>query len=278
VKVLRYGARRLAGKMLRRSSLRGRGAAARWVQRHPGPDVRYRDKLGLLRTSDLRITLEAYWFFGLGGLPDAVHATVPPGSWAVDVGANTGVMTGQLCRAVGRRGLVWAIEPLPLNVSRLDQLRSANDLPQLQVFDCALAGTDGRASLRTAGPTGGAYASLTASWIDEGRVDVATRTLDGLVAEHEHRLAGRRLAFLKIDAEGAELEILDGAAETLARHRPVVFCEFNDVVLRDAGRSSAELLQRFRSLGYDPAPGWSAAAGRLEGAVVDILLVSASTR
>jgi FkbM family methyltransferase len=157
-------------------------------------------------------------------------------------------------------------------------LRSANDLAQLQVFDCALAGRDGVAELRTAGPTGGAYASLTASWIDEGRVDVITRTLDGLVAEHDHAQGGRPLAFVKIDAEGAELQILDGAAETLARHRPVVFCEFNDVVLRDAGHSSTELLHRFRSLGYQPAPGWPAAPGRLEGAVVDILLVCAPTR
>jgi FkbM family methyltransferase len=248
------------------------------VQRHPGPDVRYRDKVGLLRTGDLRLDLEAYWFFGLGGLPDAVLATVPRGSWAVDVGANTGVMTGQLCHAVGRRGLVWAIEPLPLNVSRLDALLSANDLPQLRVLDCALAARDGVAGLRTAGPAGGAYASLTASWIDDGRVDVVTRTLDGLVAEHEHTLAGRPLAFVKIDAEGAEPEILGGAAETLARHRPLVFCEFNDVVLKDAGRSSAELLHRFRSLGYEPAPGWTEAVARLEGAVVDILLVCASAR
>jgi hypothetical protein len=51
--------------------------------------------------------------------------------------------------------------------------------------------------------------------------------------------------------------------------RPVVFCEFNDILLRDAGSSSQQLLKMFEALGYSPVTGLPP----LEGKVVDVLLV-----
>jgi hypothetical protein len=57
----------------------------------------------------------------------------------------------------------------------------------------------------------------------------------------------------------------------------MVYCEFNDVILRDAGSSSDELLAAFAALGYRPAPAWRRTATRLAGRNVDLLMVPAST-
>jgi len=72
--------------------------------------------------------------------------------------------------------------------------------------------------------------------------------------------------------EGFEPQVLEGAAETLGAMRPAVMCEFNDIVLKDAGSSSAELLAIFERLGYRPSVECQAASTDMAGKVVDLLL------
>ena len=100
-------------------------------------------------------------------------------------------------------------------------------------------------------------------------MDVATARLDDLVA-------GRRppapLRLVKIDAEGFEPHVLAGATETLSTLRPLVLCEFNDVLLQQAGTSSAALLQRFAALGYAPVTPLERRPAKLAGRNVDLLL------
>jgi FkbM family methyltransferase len=217
--------------------------------RHP-TFLTYRDTLGFVRHTSLNERLEACWFLGVDWclLPRAVVERIPAGTTAIDAGANIGIVTSQLCRAVGARGMVHAVEPLPANVDRLRELKRDNDLDQLTIWDCALSDKEGSATLRTQGVTGtSAYASLTASWNTAATVSVATRTLDDIVP------SDTRVGFIKLDVEGAEYLVLEGAKRIMTSDRPLVFCEFNDVVLRDAGSSSKELLDKFEGLGYKSA-------------------------
>jgi FkbM family methyltransferase len=169
---------------------------------------------------------------------------------------------------------VWAFEPSPRNVDRLRHLVDVNDLRQLEVFDVALSSSAGMATIALPGPGGSGYASFTASWIDAGRLDVRTARLDDLTAPVDDR---RPLRLVKLDVEGFEGHVLEGARATLRRRRPMVFCEFNDVILTDAGSSSEGLLATFAALGYVPAPGWRRTAARLAGRNVDLLMVPAPT-
>jgi hypothetical protein len=105
-----------------------------------------------------------------------------------------------------------------------------------------------------------------ATWESAGEIDVATARLDDLVAE---RRPPGGLRLVKIDAEGFEPQVLAGATETLSTLRPLVLCEFNDVLLRQAGTSSDELLQRFAALGYAPV---GRRPATLAGRNVDLLL------
>jgi FkbM family methyltransferase len=187
----------------------------------------------------------------------------PGGTTAIDAGANIGIVTSQLCRAVGARGTVHAIEPLPANADRLRELKRDNDLDQLTIWECALSDKDGSAILKTQSATGtSAYASLTASWNTAGTVSVATRALDDLVPHNT------RVGFVKLDVEGAESLVLDGATRIMTSDRPLVFCEFNDIVLRDAGSSASELLGKFEGLGYASAAEYPQGDG-----ITDFLLV-----
>jgi len=215
--------------------------------------------------------MEALGFFGLGGLPTNVLSRVNKGDWAIDAGANVGLVTAGLCHRVGPSGQVWAIEPLPRNIARLNTYREDNRLPWLRIIAGAVGATSGSVLLHL--PAGGesGWASLTKSWETRGSIPVESYTLDDLVFEEA---VEQPVAFCKIDVEGAEPSVLKGAQRMLEEMRPLVFCEFNDILLRDAGYSAEELLVAFEALRYRPADGFSEQAKKLSGAVVDLLLES----
>lgn len=264
--------------------LQGRGRAG-WVTsaltRRLGSRVissgvyRYRDPWGHLVEADLTDFLELAGFLGAHSpvLLRNLERIVGPGDWAIDVGANVGLVSSRLCDLVGPTGAVWAVEPLPRNVDRLDRLQKRNRLRQLTVLPLALSSQTGRARLRLPIRGGGAFGSFVATWEAAGEIEVQTARLDDLVAQRPHPA---RLRLLKIDAEGFEPQVLQGSIETLSVLRPLVLCEFNDVLLRQAGTSSSELLETFASMGYGPTAPLERRSSSLDGRNVDLLLAHES--
>src|SRR3546814_5725531 len=76
-------------------------------------------------------------------------------------------------------------------------------------------------------------------------INVKTRTIDSLVAEH-----GLRPALLKVDVEGAEGMVFAGAERTLKEHRPVVLAEFSRPLLPKNGSSPEAIITLFERCGY----------------------------
>lgn len=270
---LRRAAASAGGLLGRHYTLPGQRAfslAARGLRRFPPPgDMAYADRDGYVRAADLSDHMESLVFVGRHRLPKAVVASLHPGDWALDIGANVGSVAGQMCRAVGLTGRVWAFEPIPRNVDRLRRLAAANSLTHLEIFECALSSESGTAVIRL-GPEGtSGHASFTASWIDKGELEVRTVRLDDLTASMP---GSERLRLVKLDVEGFEQEVLEGARETIRRFRPLIYCEFNDIILRDAGASSEALLRFFAGLGYCVAPVWRRSSARLDGRNVDLLM------
>ena len=269
-----------AGRLSRRLHTAGvlRGTASGVVRRVAGRlantgTIGYRNAAGHLVEADLADYAERLGVFGAhaGPLIRFVSSHLAPGDWAIDAGANVGLMSSPMAAAVGVSGAVWAVEPFPRNVARLVALKEANHLEQLRIFPVALSSGTGTAELRlAAAPGGSAFPSFVAPWAGNERVEVRTRTLDDLVAENAPDLP---LRLLKIDVEGAEPDLLAGARDTLARLRPAVLCEFHDSLLRAAGTSAAGLLASFADWGYVPRPPFDLPRGSLDGALFDLLLV-----
>ena len=254
---------------------RGRGHIAHLVMRYgPRHEVTYIDQWGYRRTALLTDRMEAYGFTGVTVLPPIVTRHIRPGAWVIDAGANVGRVTAHLCHLVGPRGRVWAIEPLPHNAARLCQLKDRNALDSLTIYEGGLSATAGHAELLL--PEGGdsAFASFAKTQGMTGALDVTTWPLDDLVyaTDEGQRTTGdgQKVAFIKLDVEGYEPQVLLGAERTLREMKPLVYCEFNDILLRGAGSSSDDLLRRFAALGYTPAQ----ALPPLDGQVVDVLLAA----
>lgn len=171
---------------------------------------------------------------------------VRPGMVAVDVGANVGVHTLWLARAVGRDGRVHALEPEPGNFRLLARAVREADTSQVRLHAAAAAAEAGTLRL---------YLSAVNRGDHRTHPDAAPRTelsvpavaLDELLAAEPH------VDFLKIDVQGAEVPVLRGLRTTLAR-RPAagVLCEVSPALSRRAGTDPAEVFALFRAAGLRP--------------------------
>lgn len=152
---------------------------------------------------------------------------VKPGMTAVDVGANFGYYTLLLADLVGSAGAVLAVEP---NAETADKLRHSVSLngfaSRTKVVEAAAGGTaEGTALLYTPrGEPKNACIIASPSQVDPNLgviSSVARWSVDSMLPQ----LSG--LDFLKIDAEGAEEDILVGMRQSIGRFRPDIVLEFN---------------------------------------------------
>jgi FkbM family methyltransferase len=161
----------------------------------------------------------------------------PAGSVAVDVGANIGVLTLSLAQAVGPRGAVVAIEPQRAAYQLLCANLALNEIGNVHAFHAAAGRSPGSAFIQVPDQTkpgnfGGA--ELTAT----GGERVGMVSVDSLQLPACH--------FIKIDVEGQEQSVITGAAETIARFRPVLYVE------NDRRQQAPALIRQIRELDYIP--------------------------
>jgi FkbM family methyltransferase len=138
----------------------------------------------------------------------SVHA----GDVVIDIGANAGYYTLLAARSVGLRGRVIACEPDPKIASFLRRHVAINKLTNVVVEEAAADDRNGVARFRRGRGTG------TGRVDTGGELEVQARTLDDIVREH-HVVP----THIKIDVEGAELNVLRGGQSTLAHARPTIF-------------------------------------------------------
>lgn len=178
------------------------------------------------------------------------RAHLDPARDAVDVGANVGFFSVMMARELpGRR--VLAVEPTPGALARLHGNLARNGVAgQVVVVEGAAAAAsghfdlsviEGREEYASLGPL--VHSAIAGS--AHQTVRVSTTPLDDLVEAQ-----GLEPGFLKIDVEGAEAAVLQGAARTLAQHRPVVMAEINDDMLRQQGSSARAVLALLTDAGY----------------------------
>lgn len=164
---------------------------------------------------------------------------VPPGAVTIDVGANCGLYTRELAQ-VSRQ--VHAFEPSRDMASLLRRTSAAN----VQVHELALSDHDGQATLFVPRGEGGLVHGLASIEPQPDLQDqqgvatpVPTARLDDVVHDE--------IAFVKIDVEGHELSVLNGATELLERSQPVFLVEAED---RHRPEATQSIFAFFRERNY----------------------------
>jgi FkbM family methyltransferase len=158
------------------------------------------------------------------------------GATVIDIGANKGIYSFWLARAVGPSGKVLAFEPQPEMVRYIQQRQLCFGRGNVETIETALSDCRGTAQL-TRQRVGDGSASLCPERNRSGNelVEVPVAVLDDFEPTN--------LRFIKCDVEGHELGVFTGARRLIERFRPVVQFES---VSADAG----ELFAFFERLGY----------------------------
>jgi FkbM family methyltransferase len=153
---------------------------------------------------------------------NAMKAAITPGSCFWDIGCNVGFLTVIGARLVGSNGQVYSFDPVPRHAELAKHNVESNHLTQVKVFQKALSSSNGTVKFAVAAIP--AQSTLTADGFNrEGAtvIEVETVTVDGLIRDQGLRPP----AVVKIDVEGAEIEVLKGMARTLVDHRPTIILD-----------------------------------------------------
>jgi len=205
-------------------------------------------KVQIVRDVELELPLGAHRSYWTGVSPDAdliefLARTLPDGGLFLDVGANIGVYGASLWKLRGRvRGT--AFEPIPTTQALLESTFALNNVP-FSLERIAVSDRAGTLNLS-------AYEhGLNNFWIknDDGchpTLQVPTVPLDEWCSDNPERVPSA----IKIDVEGHELAVLQGARRTLRTHRPALVIECHAAAWDGLGVSRPALEEEVRAIGY----------------------------
>lgn len=156
---------------------------------------------------------------------EALRRTLGPGGVFIDVGCNLGYTSLLAAGIVGPEGRVVALDAQRECAEATCTNARLNDLFQVEVLHCAAAARSGVAQevIVTQDPLWTRLASVGEHPLEVRRERVPATSVDDLVA----RLGLQRVDVVKIDVEGAELDVVAGMQDVLAAHRPYVVAEMH---------------------------------------------------
>jgi FkbM family methyltransferase len=200
--------------------------AMRAVAAREGDDYVVRVFAGPLRGCHLTLPTLERPAYALGTferhIVSAILRHARAGDTICDVGAHVGYLTLVMARAVGPNGRVLSFEPDPRNYralrSNIERNRAEAIVSPVQ---SAVSNRTGSMKLATFGYSFVSHLATDTTPADAKLLDVSVTTIDELGLD--------TLQLIKIDVEGAEGDVFQGAERTLTTHRPVVISEVRGV-------------------------------------------------
>jgi len=170
------------------------------------------------------------------------------GMCVIDVGANIGLYTLLFCKMVGDEGNVYSFEPAPQAYSRLKLNVDLNHFANAKLFNMGVSESTGKRQFYMCEDD--AYNSLGSKPMMpiKQTIEIPTTTLDEFCLQE----GIRRVDLIKIDAEGADLLIIKGAAKLLASESaPIILCEYNRLAVQGFDFAIGDLYTHMIKTGYE---------------------------
>lgn len=212
----------------------------------------------LASTYDLRITKEAkgykftvraspqslFYFSGRfePSVTDLYCSLLKEGMTVADVGASTGYYTLLASKIVWGTGLVLSFEPEPHRFRELVDNILINECNNVKPFKLAISDKEGETEFELLDALGyGCVVKARKSVEKRKRIRVKTATLDSFKKD---------IDLVKIDVEGAELEVLRGMRKILSRGKVKIICEVHPDRLSSLGYSIKDVENILKEYGY----------------------------
>ncbi|WP_226930722.1 MULTISPECIES: FkbM family methyltransferase [Parafrankia] len=175
-------------------------------------------------------------------LEPVFSAILEPGDCCYDVGANIGIYTLWAAGLVAGHGEVHAFEPVDGTRAILAALVEQNQLQNVRISPSAVGASVGNIGMRIHRNASGLAHPVTDG--SQPDVSVPLTTLNAYAATR------RPPVLVKIDVEGFELDVLQGASDLLSTARPALLLELLPAHLERRGMTAAAIVDNLASLGY----------------------------
>ena len=160
-----------------------------------------------------------------------------------DIGAYFGLFS--LAFALGREGRrAFAFEPNPISRAKFKECLKLNPTARIEVFDSPV-GLRGEVVEFSSGTFFTAAAGLSLRPDEKDLTQIETVSVDQLIEKNFEPPD-----FIKIDVEGLELDVLQGARKLLLEKKPLLSMELHPGLLHQRGTSALAIAQYLEDLGY----------------------------
>jgi FkbM family methyltransferase len=166
-----------------------------------------------------------------------------PGFSFLDIGANIGLMSVIASKAVGEKGIVYAVEANPATVPILQTNIELNNCKNIELLPIALSDVQGKALLFENWEVNRGGASLISQSDDQKGVEVKMERLDDLFAE------STTIDLVKIDVEGFEPQVIRGGMNWFKKQLPVFIIEVSEKREKEIGPSPKEIMELVQTIG-----------------------------
>ncbi len=203
---------------------------------------------GIKYSLDLSETIDFATYFG-GWEPETIEFienNVKKDNYIIEVGANVGIQSLHLAQKVGPNGLVFAFEPTEFASSKL--IKNCELNPELHSRIRILK------NLVTNGQHSTPISNIRSSWRtdqsknnDELINPSLAISIDEFVDENQIP----KLDIIKIDVDGYDFKVLQGAKKTISKFKPVIYIELGEIALNKQGDSVKDICNLLTDLGYE---------------------------
>lgn len=188
------------------------------------------------------ILYHAFWDKMFSEEIQKVNKYIKPGDTVIDVGGNLGFFVLILNELVGNTGNIYTFEPSKNLKAKLESTVKKNNLQNVTIVNLALGESEAATTLHY-NPKQTGLTSIVTDF-DTGSLseEIQITTLD----KFSQNIPGK-ISFIKIDTEGYEPQVLNGARKLISRDKPTIYIELGG----NYQNSSAQALNILKELNYD---------------------------
>lgn len=169
------------------------------------------------------------------------------GDVVVDVGANIGYYTVLLADKVGRNGKVYTFEPDKINFKILIKNIEANNLKNVVAVNVAVGGKNGKDFLYKSRENFGDHKLKTPPARGSGTPPLEEREIIKVIKLDDY-LKDLKIDLMKIDTQGWEPEVVEGAKKIIERDKPTIFFEYSPASYDQAKLDGKEMMDFLRKI------------------------------
>lgn len=200
-----------------------------------------------------------------------IDNAVIEGDSLIDIGANIGIISSHVANRVGPNGFVYAFEPNPRVYKYLNEIMKKNTLFRNWLINqSAISNSNGLAcfSISMEDSVLMERSGLLQVDANSGQQKVCTVTLDSIFSEVE-------VNWLKIDVEGAEMQVLEGGKSLFEKQKPNCIIEIHGLYFDEPKEHAKKIFDFFTEKGYRAfnimKNDWETLTGFIEDTGVEIM-------